>query len=161
MRRCPSRAWLGVAFGRGGKVIPVGLTLPDAAIVRIFDDHGEVIGAGFLAGPEIVITCAHVVADALGFDESTTDGPIGTRIQLDFPRVKPGHTVHSEVVRWHRLEGDGSGDLAGLKLVEPVPAGAGPLRLVERDDLRNSRYRAFGFSVPTGAWSSGWIMGRQ
>lgn len=38
-------------------------------LVRILTDGGEarrVVGAGFLVSPHHILTCAHVVADALG-----------------------------------------------------------------------------------------------
>ena len=35
-------------------------------IVRIWRSTGEVVGAGFLVGEKHILTCAHVVAEALG-----------------------------------------------------------------------------------------------
>jgi hypothetical protein len=43
-------------------------SLAARVVVRILDLGGDPVGAGFLAGPDLVATCAHVVAAALGAD---------------------------------------------------------------------------------------------
>lgn len=62
---------------------------PDASIVRIFmKDEAIPVGAGFLISEKHVLTCAHVVAQALDFSPSSSNMPT-TNILLDFPRIDP------------------------------------------------------------------------
>ena len=48
----------------------------DASVVRIRTVDGEVVGAGFLVGECQVLTCAHVIAGALGLTGIPTDRPL-------------------------------------------------------------------------------------
>lgn len=58
-----------------------------ASIARIFsEDEKTVIGMGFLVSQTHVLTCAHVIAQALGFRDDTSGMPHGL-ISLDFPLV--------------------------------------------------------------------------
>jgi hypothetical protein len=53
-------------------------------IVRIRRPTGEVTGAGFLVGEKHILTCAHVLAEALGIAQDQVDLPEES-VQLDFP----------------------------------------------------------------------------
>jgi len=55
-----------------------------ASIVRIHDRHGSVVGAGFLVTDREILTCAHVVARALGISESTPEQPGEKILTLTF-----------------------------------------------------------------------------
>ncbi len=84
----------------------------DAAMVRIRSAAGEVVGSGFLVGPRHVVTCAHVVARALG--GQTQQAPAETdTVSLDFPLVAAGMMVHARVEVWHPVRDDDKGDIAG------------------------------------------------
>jgi len=57
------------------------------AIVRILIDSKEPrtpVGAGFLVSPRHLLTCAHVITDALRIPENTPEPP-SEMIFLDFP----------------------------------------------------------------------------
>jgi hypothetical protein len=133
-------------------------------VVRVLGEAGEPIGAGFLLGPDLVATCAHVVAEALASDPYAAVGPAET-LRLDFPMVAAdGAPVRdARVVRWVPIEPDGSGDIAVLGLSGPVPAGARmpPLRRI--DQLWDHSFRVLGFpdGLVDGVWSTGRIRGRQ
>ena len=47
------------------------------AVVRIFSAEGEgyMVGMGFLISPRYIISCAHVVADALNISQKTVEMP--------------------------------------------------------------------------------------
>jgi V8-like Glu-specific endopeptidase len=55
-----------------------------SSIVRFRDAEGAIVGAGFLATPDLVCTCAHVVADALHLPRETAHLP-EQEVHLDFP----------------------------------------------------------------------------
>ena len=44
-------------------------------IIRIRRPTGEVAGAGFLVGEKYILTCAHVVAEALGLAQDHANPP--------------------------------------------------------------------------------------
>ena len=135
------------------------------AVVRVLDRSGEVVGAGVLVGPDLVATCAHVVAEAVGADAG---GPRPTRaVVVDFPlrAGSPAGPVRraAQVHRWAPIDADGTGDVAILRLSEPAPAGVvmPPLRRVDR--LWDHRFRAFGFpnGMTDGVWTTGRIRSAQ
>ncbi|MFM7579176.1 MAG: trypsin-like peptidase domain-containing protein, partial [Microcystaceae cyanobacterium] len=53
-----------------------------ATIARVYDQNKNVIGTGFLVAPQYLLTCAHVVIQALGL--KTIDFPQQT-LKVDFP----------------------------------------------------------------------------
>ncbi len=61
----------------------------EASLVRIRTADGRVVGAGFLVGERHILTCAHVVAGALGLADDTPDKPQAP-VYLDIPRVAAG-----------------------------------------------------------------------
>ena len=134
--------------------------------MRVLDASGEVVGAGFLIGPDLVATCAHVVAEAVGADAYSDRTP-DRRVRVDLPIVQgaedaPG-PLGAAVLRWSPIRPDGTGDVAVLRLERAVPAGARmpPLRRV--DELWDHRFRVLGFpdGQRDGVWSTGRIRGEQ
>ena len=61
----------------------------ELSIVRIRAPDGRTVGAGFLVAEGQLLTCAHVVATALGLPEDTPEMP-QAKVHLDFPLVAPG-----------------------------------------------------------------------
>ena len=131
--------------------------LAATACVRVLAAGEEVVGAGFLVGPDLVATCAHVVAAATGSDAYAEATPI-TAMTVDFPVVPDGPLKRTaKVYRWVPIRPDGTGDVALLRLDEPAPPGAvmPPVRRVE--GLWDHRFRVFGF--PAGRWDGVWSTG--
>ena len=134
------------------------------SVVRVLDDAGEVVGAGFLIGPDLVATCAHVVATALAAD-AYADSPPEAPVHVDFPLVRADGTepTAARVHRWSPIGPDGTGDIAVLRLTGPVPGGARmpPLRRV--DELWGHGFRVLGFpeGLADGVWATGGIRGEQ
>jgi WD40 repeat protein len=123
----------------------------DRALVRVFG-AGRPAGAGFLVGPGLVLTCAHVVAGAIGADRPV----LGAKVEIDFPILAPGVIREAEVV--HVVE-PGGADVVGLRV--DTPADARAVQVVATDDVRDHRVRAFG--VPEhrdhGVWTVGVVRG--
>ncbi|GAA2786171.1 hypothetical protein GCM10010452_12840 [Crossiella cryophila] len=114
---------------------------------------GEPLGMGCLVGPRQVLTCAHVVADALGVPLA---GPAPRLpVRVDFPLVAAGEFVEATVASW-----DPERDVAGLVL-ERTPAAAAAARVVSVDAVWGHEVRAFGVPVghDQGVWASGVLRG--
>ena len=129
----------------------------ESAIVRVHASDGTVVGAGFLVTDRHVLTCAHVVASALGLPEDTPALP-QVELHLDFPLLTPNQVVTARVVHWRP-----DTDVAGLELTSEPPPEASAIRLVTADDLWGHSFRAFGFPAgyEQGGWASGVLRGRQ
>src|SRR5579885_1172795 len=102
------------------------------AIVRIFHNHGEDIpvGVGFLVSNKYILTCAHVVTQALDLRDGSRRPD--TAISLDFPLVASGSMLSAYVIDWHP---DDSEDIALLELEGPPPNGVHSARLVVTHDF--------------------------
>ncbi|MFI5477599.1 trypsin-like peptidase domain-containing protein [Streptomyces rubiginosohelvolus] len=115
-----------------------------AAVVRIGGANGTVAGGGFLVTAERVLTCAHVVSDALG---RARDLPVaaGAEVLVDFPLVDgAGERVVAEVEQWIPEEPQQHGDLAVLRLRGAVP-GTRPLPIAASDEVSHRPVRVVGF----------------
>ena len=134
----------------------------ESSIVRICSANGVVVGAGFLVGERQALTCAHVVAGALGLADDTPEKPQAP-VYLDIPRVAPRKLLTARVVLWRPPRADGGDDIAGLELDSDPPQGAQAALLAQVEDLWEHSFRAFGFprGQDTGVWATGRLLGRQ
>lgn len=114
------------------------------SIVRIRTDRGAIAGAGSLVGNRLVLTAAHVVADALGLDRYSHDAP-GDPVAVDFAAVAPDRTILAYVKRWDPLLQGGGGDIAVLELAEDSPDRASPLAVVEAGSWQDREFVVYGF----------------
>lgn len=134
----------------GARQIPL-----EAALIRVW--RGDTpVGAGFLAGPTQLLTAAHVVADALGRPADTPS--LTGRVEVDFPLLAPGHRHAAEVVAWQPIGADDTGDVAGLRLVDPPPPRARPLPFARHRPLSDAQLVMVGF--PRGLELGSWVYGR-
>lgn len=126
-------------------------------IARFWSADGQVTGSGFLIAERTLCTCAHVVASALGTDE-TADAPPTAPVTLDFPLLMPPSArLRATVTHWRPVSADGGGDIALLNLTEPVP-GTAPVRFAGGTAVWNHAFRVLGFPLRTddhGVWVDG------
>lgn len=131
---------------------------PESAVARFRDRTGAVVGAGFLVGDRLVVTCAHVVAAALGRDEGERPGE---PVTLEFPvrgRSGPARCT-ATVLGWTPTRPDERGDIAVLRLDGEVPDGVRPAWLSPAPAPADSEIDALGF--PEGLAAPGlWARGR-
>jgi hypothetical protein len=142
---------------------PLAIQEPLAALlVRIRSADGRVVGAGFLVGERQVLTCAHVVSQALGLAEAPVDLPQAV-VSLDFAFVPPRTLFTAKVVLWCPPLADGSGDIASMELQSEPPAGVEAIRFAPAEDVWEHPFRAFGFPAgyDNGVWATGRLLGRQ
>ncbi|MFG2353153.1 trypsin-like peptidase domain-containing protein [Streptomyces sp. NPDC048521] len=104
-------------------------------------DGGPAVGAAALLSPDRVLTCAHVVNDALGRAPRSTRRPDGEVVEVAFCQGERRVKAHVEVWVPERPRPGGTwhGDVCVLLLAEPAPPGAEPVvwaDMAEGDDLR-------------------------
>nr|WP_229870856.1 trypsin-like peptidase domain-containing protein [Streptomyces phaeofaciens] len=106
------------------------------AVVQVLAGDGRVVGAGFLAGDGVVVTCAHVVRAA--------DGGPGGRVEVRFPHLPQAPVAAGTVLTagaWRAPEAE---DVAAVRL-ESVPLPARPAPLGSAAGCRGHRVFSFGF----------------
>lgn len=113
------------------------------AIARIYKGN-RVVGAGFWVEGGYLFTCAHVVRDAL--DLKPGESALGRTVKINFPFVSLRQKLIAEVLLYHYDKGEDTPDedIAGLRVLEPLPAGVCPARVVGSYQLRNA-YQVLGF----------------
>ncbi|MDJ0464440.1 trypsin-like peptidase domain-containing protein [Streptomyces sp. H27-C3] len=134
-----------------------------AAVVRVRGEHGQVAGAGVLVTSDRVLTCAHVVSDALGINRDL-EVTVGATVLVDFPLADGAgrQEFTAEVERWIPEEPKHCGDVAVLRLQDPVP-GTCPLPMADSDDISGRPVRAVGFpdGEPGVLWHRGELSGKS
>ncbi|ACU37036.1 S1 family peptidase [Actinosynnema mirum] len=127
---------------------------PGAGLLRISTHSGQPVGLGFLITDRVALTCAHVLASALGGHPSA-----GSPVVVDLPLLTTGAPLAGRVEWCSPPDGD---DLA-LLVVDAAPPGARPLRLVRVDEPWGRPVRVFGLPAgrPGGVWHSGVLRERQ
>jgi hypothetical protein len=117
----------------------------EPSIVRIYSNSSKVVGAGFLVSQKHILTCAHVVADALGLPRETVEIP-DAEITLDFPILASQRPFKAKIVFWRPLNRNKfEEDIAGLELESLPPNGFRCVRLVTSDDLWGHPFQVLGF----------------
>ncbi len=120
-------------------------------------DQQHVIGTGYLVAPRYVVTCAHVVLQALGIRKSDFEShqicPKQT-IWLNFHILAVEQNIEAQIIDWvpYSIE---KGDIAGLKLLAPPPTDAKPIPLmdVSLESVKNDSHFVYGFGAPQGGRS--------
>ncbi|MBY8856190.1 trypsin-like peptidase domain-containing protein [Nocardia sp. CA2R105] len=133
-----------------------------SATVRILTSGGEVVGAGFVVRPDLVATCAHVVALAVGCDPGDGRAPEHPVI-VDFPWSDTPVRSTARVRHWSPIRADGRGDLAVLELVGAAPDRVALPAFWHDEEPWGREFRVLGFpaELPGGAWVSGEFRARQ
>ena len=134
----------------------------ESAIARVYNKQGTVIGAGFLIAERYLLTCAHVIAAALGISDTSQTMPTEI-IELDFPldaakrEVMP-QKLQAKVISWFPVLENNfntTEDVAGLQLLNAPPSPIQPVKLQAVSNFQdNHPFKLFGFpkSDLKGAW---------
>lgn len=132
----------------------------EPSLVRILNQRHAITGAGFLVSDKRVMTCSHVISEALGISDQSLR-VIEGKVSLDFPFLNPNKRFTARVIlHWSSDAGaveSGFQDIAVLELTEPPPSGAVPVNLRAQGKLWDHEFRAYGFPIPggIGVWASG------
>jgi hypothetical protein len=129
------------------------------AIARIFNKEGEVVGTGFLVAGGYLLTCAHVVADALGIPPTDKNAPT-EKVRLDFLLVEveqPSELegIYAEVLVWFAVNPhEKVEDIAVLKILSALPKAIQPMSLQILSSFEDERnFKIYGF--PQGSTGTG------
>lgn len=126
-----------------------------ASAIARFYRGSKVIGAGFLVEGGYLLTCAHVVRDALG--AAKAQDPVGQTVKVNFPFASLNQKLDARVLLY-RLEQreDAALDVAGLQLLGEIPPGIEAARPVP-GHVAGLKFKAFGFPEghPRGIYSYG------
>jgi hypothetical protein len=116
--------------------------------------------------PRHIITCAHVIIDALDISIETSEPPIET-IHLDFPLLPKHKPLKATAVEWHRVKESYSvgemGDICVLKLSDAklLPQGAEPIPISSKyDQYFGIKVRMFGFPSSRSMYDGDWLAGQ-
>ncbi|MCI5180449.1 MAG: hypothetical protein D3911_14235, partial [Candidatus Electrothrix sp. AW3_4] len=143
----------------------------ESALVRLLiDEHSlrKPVGAGFLVTPQHIITCAHVINDALGRKKHAADRP-EAELLLDFPLLTDHPLLRATILQWFPVQEESAvgdrEDIAVLQLLSdiPLPAEAQPAPLVlpHEQSFFEQRVRMCGFpvGVDNGTYTNGVLQG--
>jgi hypothetical protein len=120
----------------------------------------RVLGCGFFVGDGLVVTAAHVAAEALGLSGPVAEMPTGL-VQLQFPNLAGFDEWTAEVVAWVSDPASGMDeDIAVLRLGDRWQEMVAPRLLSGSPTVRNT-CRTFGFPAgfSVGLWASGVFVG--
>ncbi|MFF5983568.1 trypsin-like peptidase domain-containing protein [Streptomyces olindensis] len=134
---------------------PVAQEVLAAATVQVMGADGHIGGLGAIIAPTLVLTCAHVVLDALGLPERWEERPDGlVRVTLV---LREGESVEAVVRDWVPVRANGTGDVAVLSLTRPLPE-ARPVVMVAPRDVWD--HPAIVFGLPRDDTGGGWHTAR-
>ncbi|TXL86617.1 trypsin-like peptidase domain-containing protein [Streptomyces sp. IB2014 016-6] len=135
-----------------------------SSVVRVTGRNGTLSGAGFLVAADLVLTCAHVVSDALDQPRHETV-PTGKLVNVELPLAERREGVgpgvwSAEVEHWVPIRAGHAGDIAVLRLREPIPS-ARPLPMADAASVWDHGARAVGFTggEPGETWFRGRLSG--
>jgi len=127
----------------------------------------QAVGGGLLIGPRHVVTCAHVVADALGKAElASAPQPPRAPLWVSFP--EDSEELRRAAVAaegWRPIDWDLRGDIAVLELEEPAPKACAVPPILCPPDPRQHDFFTTGFppeavkETPAGVDAEGSISG--
>lgn len=129
------------------------------AIARIYKGN-MVVGAGFWVEGGYLLTCAHVIRDALALKPG--ESVLGRTVKINFPYASLRQKLTAEVLlyRYDKDEDTPDEDIAGLRVLESLPAEVCPAKVVNSYPFRNP-YEVLGFPKghTTGINSYGQLLG--
>ena len=140
-------------------------TLIKSSLVRVLNQRRIIVGAGFLVSQKHIMTCSHVVLEALGIPNQSLK-IIAGQLDVDFPFIDANKTFSAKVLVHGLSETDtivdGVNDIAILELSQPPPANAEPISLTPQGKLWGHDFRVYGFprNSSAGVWVSGIVRDR-
>ncbi|MCA1706955.1 MAG: serine protease [Actinobacteria bacterium] len=114
--------------------------------MRVLAADGRSTGTGFLVGERLIVPCAHLLVDL-----ASTAPPAAETVTVRFTQVDDTErTAEVDPQLWRAPAG---ADVAFLRLVDPPPVQASPLRLGASAGVAQHRVKVFGF--PSGGFRGG------
>ncbi len=137
-----------------------------SGLVRVWDQDRNVVGAGFLVSDRTVLTCSHVVAQALKMAEAELASHQGS-VSIDFALIPAAafRCQKASIVPLSAIPNPAGwiSDIAVLRLDDEPPGGSRPLSLSFDPEIRQHEFNTFGFPSfsphDNGDWAYGTIEG--
>lgn len=131
------------------------------AIVSILGKAQKPIGGGVLVPEKHVVTCAHVVNQALDLADDSQPQPDDS-VKLTLRHIDSAKYVSAKVVAWRPIDENGGGDIAILETLEPLPSGVQCQSLKLQAEFWGKSFRVYGFPPGNddGTWAEGKLMDR-
>lgn len=119
--------------------------------------ESKFIGTAFWFSKKYIMTCAHVVAAALGYDRMRAQDP---EVPEGTIKLKgyDGQVLACRVHYWEPT-GNSAGDIALLMPEDPRISNTTNVTLLGRDDLRGIPFEIFGFPTVNGERCAGTFLG--
>ncbi|MGE5340382.1 MAG: S1 family peptidase [Candidatus Omnitrophota bacterium] len=136
------------------------------SIIRIRNENEQIVGSGFLISETQLVTCSHVVKEALNISKSKQqiEAPQGN-IKLDFPFLSPQKILTAKIFKWSPTLRDSNNgmDIAILEINECPPRDSRPVSLFLEEDgeFKENEFKVYGFpnGYDAGLWSTGKVVG--
>ncbi len=136
----------------------------EVSLVRIRDRFSEPVGIGVLVQGDVIVTCAHVAAAALGRAnyQQIIQAPKES-ITFDFPFSQYRSELSAQVIGWTPYRANEAGDIAILQVTAPLPSDVQPAPLTLKSNLWKKPFRAYGVPAkyPNGVWSDGEVLATE
>lgn len=138
----------------------------ESALTRIRSAKGNHVGVGCLVSDKHIVTCAHVILDALGISRTTNEQP-KTSVQLDFAFEFSQQVFNAKIIFWRPVHfnqatlSEFGEDIALLELDKPVlSAKPACFLLTNPSDLEQHPFQVFGMPKgnPQGVWADGIVI---
>ncbi|MEN8261740.1 MAG: serine protease, partial [Pseudomonadota bacterium] len=143
------------------------MSIFNSTLVRILGDAHEQqnpAGAGFIASNKHIVTCAHVVGDALGIPREG-EAPPDESLWVDLPLLENSKPIEAKALVWHPVRDEVErGELEDIAVLELCPGESfpeeilpAPIIVLDDSAFFDCPVRIYGF--PEGMGSGDWLAG--
>jgi hypothetical protein len=131
------------------------------AVVRVVDRGRSIVGTGFSVTGDLVVTCAHVVREALRKTDLTVSIDGGEEVEIQLAGMPEGQDFVSATVEGETFRDSDADDVAFLRLKTPLSDGIQPLVLATSEGTDGRELRGWGFPKVgrDGLWMTGTVVG--
>ena len=127
------------------------------SIARIYNQNNIVIGTGFFIFSKYLLTCAHVVKDALDLEiDDLIKVPLES-IKIDLPCSQFNQTLTAKVIflnpclKEKITDAQRGEDIACLEIESNLSLPINPIKLTTLDDISNHPFKIYGFPEKAGS----------
>jgi hypothetical protein len=125
----------------------------ESFLVRIFARDGSIAGVGFSVSDRHVISCAHVVAQAIPNCEASSLSKPTETLEIDFPFVAENTLLQAKVYHWLPVKSEkdqqprGDEDIAILEIQGTLNDERQAANLLPCESYSNLKIESYGFPV--------------
>ncbi len=126
------------------------------SIARIYDNNDSVIGTGFLISSKYLLTCCHVIKDALDLHIDDLIQIPSKSINFDLPCSEFNQAFTAKVIFWNPClkeyitNAQRGEDIACLEIQQSVSLLINPIKLTPLDSISEHQFKIYGFPETAG-----------